>query len=520
MANCKLAIYYILVSWFSLTTLSQKEDVRIVVKGKASIAKTDDSFVCATLDWWPSSKCNYDQCPWGETGLFTLDLENKILANAIKAFNPLRIRVGGSLQDELVYRVGKTSKRPCPQFQPRKNGLMGFTSGCLTMERWDQLHDFFNQTRAKISFGLNALIGRRKANATGSILWVGSWNPQNAHDLMKYSISKGYEIDSYELGNELCSNGVDAKVEAGQYAKDMIVLKKLVHALYPDPNTRPKVLGPGGFFDPEWFQTYLRDSGPNVVSGITHHIYNLGSGADPALIFKVQDPYFLNGIAEVYAEVAATIKKFGPWAEAWVGEGGGAFNSGSQIISHSFSNGFWYLDQLGISSIFNHKVFCRQSLIGGNYGLLNTTTFIPNPDYYGALLWHRLMGKNVLATYHAGSPYLKAYSHCSKQKPGITLLLMNLQNSTSFYVMVSDDENPEPNGLEGAKPREEYHLTPKDGDVLSDVVLLNETPLLLTDSFDIPAMNPKFVDPFLPIIVKPNSIVFVVLRDFNALACS
>lgn len=41
-----------------------------------------------------------------------------------------------------------------------------------------------------------------------------------------------------------------------------------------------------------------------------------------------------------------------------------------------------YLDQLGMASKFNTKVYCRQSLVGGNYGLLNSTTFLPNPDYY------------------------------------------------------------------------------------------------------------------------------------------
>lgn len=41
-----------------------------------------------------------------------------------------------------------------------------------------------------------------------------------------------------------------------------------------------------------------------------------------------------------------------------------------------------YLDQLGMSSVYDTKTYCRQSLIGGNYGLLNTTTFVPNPDYY------------------------------------------------------------------------------------------------------------------------------------------
>lgn len=41
-----------------------------------------------------------------------------------------------------------------------------------------------------------------------------------------------------------------------------------------------------------------------------------------------------------------------------------------------------YLDQLGMASTYDTKTYCRQSLIGGNYGLLNTTTFVPNPDYY------------------------------------------------------------------------------------------------------------------------------------------
>ncbi|KAH1213864.1 Phospholipase D zeta 1 [Glycine max] len=69
-----------------------------------------------------------------------------------------------------------------------------------------------------------------------------------------------------------------------------------------------------------------------------------------------------------------------------------------QDLSHPFlAKAIKYLDQLGIASCYNTKVYCRQTLIGGNYGLLNTTTFAPNLDYYSAVLWHRLMGKKVLA---------------------------------------------------------------------------------------------------------------------------
>lgn len=41
-----------------------------------------------------------------------------------------------------------------------------------------------------------------------------------------------------------------------------------------------------------------------------------------------------------------------------------------------------YLDQFGMSAKHNTKVYCRQALVGGFYGLLEKETFVPNPDYY------------------------------------------------------------------------------------------------------------------------------------------
>ncbi|XP_010552799.2 PREDICTED: heparanase-like protein 2 [Tarenaya hassleriana] len=496
-------------------TLGGETRVGVRIEGVTSIARTDDDFICATLDWWPTDKCNYGQCPWGKAGLINLDLSNSILQNAIKAFSPLRIRLGGSLQDQVLYKIGKSVKN-CPKFERNDDGLFGFTDGCLTMDRWDQLNSLFNQTGAKITFGLNALFGKKKSE-TEEGLWIGDWDARNSHDLMRYTIEKGYSIDSYELGNELCSSGVSARINVDQYAKDFKMLKKLVQKLYPNVTT-PKVLGPAGFYDEKWFNEFLLQTGPDVVDGLTHHIYNLGPGVDKTLIDKIQDPFYLTQIAQTFKDISSTIDRFGPWAGAWVGEAGGAYNSGGKDVSHTFANGFWYIDQLGMTSAYNHKVFCRQALIGGNYALLNTTSFIPNPDYYGALLWHRLMGSRVLRVTQNGSPYLRVYAHCAREKPGVTLVVINLSNTESFDLKVEDDMNYY---IDYARAkREEYHLTPMDGDIQSDVVLLNGKALKLTETEEIPEMKAKMVDSSTPIHVQRDSIVFVTLRDFIAPACA
>lgn len=72
----------------------------------------------------------------------------------------------------------------------------------------------------------------------------------------------------------------------------------------------------------------------------------------------------------------------------------------------------------------------------------------------------------------------------------------------------------------GYQNREEYHLTVLDGDIQSDVVLLNDIPMVLTDSMDIPPMDPKLLNASTPISIAAHSIVYVTIRDFHAPACA
>ena len=101
----------------------------------------------------------------------------------------------------------------------------------------------------------------------------------------------------------------------------------------------------------------------------------------------------------------------------WMGETGGAFNSGQNTTTNTFMSHRWYLDQLGFFARRGHegglatlkvvwyksesypiKGYCRQTMIGGNYGLLQIEgdDIRVNPDFYAAHLFHRIMGDSIL----------------------------------------------------------------------------------------------------------------------------
>lgn len=65
------------------------------------------------------------------------------------------------------------------------------------------------------------------------------------------------------------------------------------------------------------------------------------SGNDPQLESRILNPSYLSKVASIFGNLSETIQKHGPWASAWVGEAGGAYNSGSRYVSNTFLNSFW-----------------------------------------------------------------------------------------------------------------------------------------------------------------------------------
>ncbi|CAL5400453.1 unnamed protein product [Camellia sinensis] len=586
------------VCFFSFTFMSGSSQIggraetvggSVFIDGKSVIGRTDSDFICTTLDWWPPEKCDYGTCSWEHASLLNLDLNNNIFLNAIKAFSPLKIRLGGTLQDKIMYET-EDHQQPCIPFSKNTSELFGFTEGCLPLSRWDELNAFFNKSGALVIFGLNALNGRSMQSGGSA---VGAWDSTNAESLMRYTVKKGYQIHGWELGNELSGNGVGVRVAADQYASDMISLQNLVQDIYRSIESKPLILAPGGFFDAKWFTAFL-DKTTKSLDVVTHHIYNLGPGVDEHLVEKILNPSYLDGEADTFSKLQSTLKSSPTSATAWVGESGGAYNSGRNLVTNAFVFSFWYLDQLGMASTYDTKTYCRQTLIGGNYGLLNTTTFMPNPDYYivalvvvgqdmgvmdcmgcsvvgntfyshecaqlcglvhvharpspkacaartflsvSALLWNRLMGRNVLSTSFSGTKKIRAYAHCAKQSQGITLLLINLDNATTVQARVVFNgtftlrHKHESRGHEtrimrmhwGIKmsemEREEYHLTAKDGNLHSQIMLLNGHILTVNSSGEMPPMEPVSVNSSEPITVAPFSIVFAHIPNVVVPAC-
>ncbi|CAH9107068.1 unnamed protein product, partial [Cuscuta europaea] len=422
------AIWAVLVSGYgTLVVDGVKWNGTVYVVSDSAAGTTDKDFICATLDWWPNSKCDIN-CPWANASLLNLDLiSHPTLSKAIKAFSPLKIRLGGTLQNKVVYQTSVNETCKPFRYYNSRTELFQFTEGCLPLSRWDELNHFFMESGAAIIFGLNALHGRHIKGGSAT----GDWNSTNAEFLIRYSAHKKYPIIAWELGNELVGKGaIGVQISADQYAKDTIRFHGIIQKIYPK-TYKPLVIAPGGFFDAQWFKEYLSKTN-DTLDVITQHIYNLGEGSSKNIADTILKMVYYGSAIKDFIPINDLLKNYnsprGHKVVGWVGESGGAYNSGAPNASNTFVNSFWYLDQLGTSALYDTKTYCRQTLIGGNYGLLDATTFLPNPDYYSALLWHKLMGPKSLTTAFVGndSRMIRAYTHCSKTNKGVTMLLMNL----------------------------------------------------------------------------------------------
>lgn len=72
-------------------------------------------------------------------------------------------------------------------------------------------------------------------------------------------------------------------------------------------------------------------------------------GVDDHLVEKILNPDYLNAESSTFRGLQSLLKSRNTSARAWVGEAGGAYNSGRNHVTNSFIFSFWF-----VCSVYMH----------------------------------------------------------------------------------------------------------------------------------------------------------------------
>ncbi len=157
---------------------------------------------------------------------------------------------------------------------------------------------------------------------------------------------------------------------------------------------------------------------------------------------------WLTRFEKVHEFYAALRDRFQPGKPLWNNETADAACGGNPWAS-TFLDTFRYLNQNGRLAQEGVQLIAHNTLAASDYGLLDEHTFAPRPNYWGALLWRRLMGTTVLSPGPTAQGDLYVYAHCMRDKPGgVTVLAINAGGSAKE--------------LESPMAGERYTLTAKE----------------------------------------------------------
>ena len=172
----------------------------------------------------------------------------------------------------------------------------------------------------------------------------------------------------------------------------------------------------------------------------------------------------------------------------------------------TFLDTFRYLDQLGRLAKQQVKVVMHNTLAASDYSLLDEASgFTPKPNYWGALLWRRLMGETVLESGVPVQAGLHVYAHCLRNRPGgVALLAINTDKSTARTLTLPAAER--------------YTLSAPGGNTPARRVHLNGVELALGPNDELPEFKPEATAEG-AISLAPATITFLAISNAANAAC-
>lgn len=409
-----------------------------------------------------------------------IDLYNEKLRKLAHDLGPAWVRVSGTWATKTYYDFDGTTNGQAP------DGYLNV----LTKKQWIGVLDFVKAIGAKLLVSVSNCPGLHSAEEP--------WHPAEAEKLFSLSKEHGVSIDAAEFVNEpnmMEETGFPKGYTPAHYRRDQDLFFKWLRANYPDcicvgPSTTGGdiTVGKSGGVEQLIKDTCncadLMDGTVEPLDVFSYHYYNgLSDRLAPIAPNAHWQPdeatseAYLN-TAPHFARIYAPMRdKYVPGGEMWVTESGDAGGGGNTWAS-TYLDVLRTLNELGSFASITNGVIFHNTLASSDYGFLAREVFDPRPNYFAVLLWNRLMGSTV---YDSADPIREGchvYVHSRKDgKDGKVYLLINNSRTDALTV-----ELPE--------TAQRYTLAGECGNIRSTVMTLNDKPLILGESNDLPEMEP------------------------------
>ncbi|KQN90827.1 hypothetical protein ASE90_16710 [Sphingomonas sp. Leaf67] len=405
-----------------------------------------------------------------------LDLANdRRLRTLARELGPAYMRVSGAWANRVFFHDADT---PAPAGPPA-----GFES-MLTRPQWAGVIDFAKFVDASIVGSFPVGIGARNPD--------GSWDPDQARRMIRYTRDRGGEIVAAELVNEPNVGpqvGVPKDYTAARFAQDIAAFRRLVETDAPQMRTvGPGSTGEGGFVifparggmipTPALMSAEPRPT----FDAFSYHFYGTVSSRcaamDKTAGIAPEDALseaWLARADQVFDAYKAYRDHFLPGAPIWVTEMGQAGCGGDRWAA-TWLDSFRYVDQMARLAKRGVDVIFHNTLSASDYALIDDVTELPRPSYWAALLWRRLMGETVLdAGEQRGRLHL--YAHCLRgSSGGVAVVAINLNDHAAATVVLT-------------APAQRYTLTADE--LQASTVKLNGKPLRLGSNDAMPTLRPE-----------------------------
>ena len=432
-----------------------------------------------------------------------IDLTNPRLRMLAAALGPAYLRVSGTWANSTWFQ---DNDDPTPAKPPTGFG------GILTRAQWRGVLDFSKAVDAPIVTSFAVSTGVRDAN--------GRWTPVEAQKFLAFTHASGGKIAAAEFFNEptmAALGGAPKGYDAAAYGSDFHVFQAFLHQAAPEA----KILGPGGVGEGGSLaaipglklirsEDMLTDEGPGL-DAFSYHFYGgvslrcaiMGGAAAKRSLDDALSADWLARTAKEEAFYAVLRDRFTPGKPIWLTETGETACGGDPWAA-TFLDSFRYLNQLGSLALRGVQVVMHNTLAASDYALIDEATLTPRPNYWSALLWHRLMGTTVLDPGKSSSPDLHLYAQCLPNHPGgVALLAINADRSQPHAVTL---------------PIASTRYTLSESDLADGGVQLNGALLALTPQGDLPALAG------LPsakgaITLAPATITFLAIPNAKNSAC-